>query len=213
VTHKRQRRIQQNPRVAETNGDSTQQPGSARRQQVGPRTSRRRPVRKSALRTMLLPVGVGVLFAVALAGLVYAAATSGSPTNTGQAVSAGDPQLQAARAYASCMRSHGDPGFPDPNSQGNFGAITKGAPSDPTSPAYQAAQPSCASLMPQQSQQQQQQNQGQGVQFAQCMRSHGVANFPDPDPQGHFLISGSINTSPQYPAAYQACKALLPAQS
>ncbi len=53
------------------------------------------------------------------------------------------------------------------------------------------------------------------VAFAQCMRSHGVPNFPDPGPSTNFQVSGS----PQGPAttpsakAYQTCKHLLPNES
>ena len=47
------------------------------------------------------------------------------------------------------------------------------------------------------------------VAFSACMRSHGVANFPDPGSDGRF--NAGIDTgSPAYPAAYRACRALDP---
>jgi hypothetical protein len=53
--------------------------------------------------------------------------------------------------------------------------------------------------------------------FSQCMRSHGVSNFPDPSSRGEFnndqgLINGqSVDTSsPQFSAASKACEQLLP---
>jgi len=46
------------------------------------------------------------------------------------------------------------------------------------------------------------------VAFAQCMRSHGVTNFPDPQ-GGHFLISGAAQHSPNFQPAVQACQHLL----
>jgi hypothetical protein len=53
-----------------------------------------------------------------------------------------------------------------------------------------------------------------GLAYSQCMRSHGITNFPDPDSNGGISISGgpnAINTnSSQYLAAEQACKSLLP---
>jgi len=62
------------------------------------------------------------------------------------------PAQQAARAkamarFAACMRSHGVPGFPDPNGSGFFppGSIEK---LDPTSPAMSRAFHSCESLQP-----------------------------------------------------------------
>lgn len=51
--------------------------------------------------------------------------------------------------------------------------------------------------------------QGAALAFSHCMRSHGVPNFPDPDPQGdfpqfHLGISKSAAT-----AADESCKHLL----
>jgi hypothetical protein len=49
--------------------------------------------------------------------------------------------------FAACMRSHGVPGFPDPNSKGFFspGSIQK---IDPGSPPVTRAFRSCVSLEP-----------------------------------------------------------------
>jgi hypothetical protein len=46
------------------------------------------------------------------------------------------------------------------------------------------------------------------VAFAQCMRSHGVTDFPDPQ-NGHFLISGNVQSNPSFQTATQACQHLL----
>lgn len=57
----------------------------------------------------------------------------------------------------------------------------------------------------------------QGVKFAQCMRSHGVGNFPDPDASGKLTIDAvangsAVNTqSPAFTQALSACKTLQPA--
>ena len=50
------------------------------------------------------------------------------------------------------------------------------------------------------------------VAFAQCVRSHGVPDFPDPQ-NGHFLISGSDQSNPNFQSATQACEHLLPGGS
>ena len=56
----------------------------------------------------------------------------------------------------------------------------------------------------------------QAVKFAQCMREHGVKNFPDPDPSGDFAIdtvanrSGVDTTSAAFTQARTACKDLEP---
>jgi hypothetical protein len=48
-------------------------------------------------------------------------------------------------------------------------------------------------------------------QFAQCMRSHGASNFPDPTAQGTFNLPTSLTGSPQFKTADAACKSLAPA--
>jgi hypothetical protein len=47
------------------------------------------------------------------------------------------------------------------------------------------------------------------VAYAQCIRAHGVPNWPDPDEQGHFNAKPDL-ASPQLLAALKACKDLLP---
>ncbi len=48
------------------------------------------------------------------------------------------------------------------------------------------------------------------LQFAKCMRSHGVPAFPDPDSVG-LWVDPSVTHLPRYQTAYQAChKSLLP---
>lgn len=48
--------------------------------------------------------------------------------------------------------------------------------------------------------------------YSQCIRAHGVANFPDPDSTGHIEVAGNgIDTkSSQFQAATVACQYLLP---
>jgi hypothetical protein len=54
------------------------------------------------------------------------------------------------------------------------------------------------------------------VAYAQCMRSHGVPNFPDPLPNGGFGLSPAVTggtngqVSPQYQTAERACASLSP---
>lgn len=52
--------------------------------------------------------------------------------------------------------------------------------------------------------------------FAQCMRSHGVSNFPDPIVNGNSIeirINPSISGNPKFASAMQACKYLMPGLS
>lgn len=41
--------------------------------------------------------------------------------------------------------------------------------------------------------------------FAQCMRAHGVPNFPDPNNNGRFNLAGIDTASPQVVRASEAC--------
>jgi hypothetical protein len=53
-------------------------------------------------------------------------------------------------------------------------------------------------------------HQTRDVEFSDCMRSHGVPNFPDPTAQG-LEIPANINArSPAFKAAQQACRQFLP---
>lgn len=54
------------------------------------------------------------------------------------------------------------------------------------------------------------------VAYAECMRKNGVANFPDPDPNGRIRVTtggqnGLNPNSPEYKAASQKCESLRPA--
>jgi len=60
----------------------------------------------------------GVLAAVAGIAVLAAACGGSSPATAGQTA------YQRELAYALCMRGHGDPGFPDPQSDGTFTTTT-----------------------------------------------------------------------------------------
>lgn len=44
-----------------------------------------------------------------------------------------------------------------------------------------------------------------GVRYADCMRSHGVPNFPDPSPGGGFAFQGVNASSPAFQSAQTTC--------
>jgi hypothetical protein len=113
-------------------------------------------------------------------------------------------------AFSECVRSHGEPKFPDPDSHGAVGSLIQ-LGIDPNSPQFQAAQHACAHLAngPEPGMQQSQsQNTAAALRFTSCMRSHGFPNYPDPNSNG--AISGNssdgINpASPQYHSAKKTC--------
>jgi hypothetical protein len=108
-----------------------------------------------------------------------------------------------ALQFADCMRSHGVPQFPDPGAspRPNFLNIDK------SSPAFRSAQTTCNKLVP-----------GGGpkgspapgpsaselktaLAWAECVRKHGVPNFPDPSTSvraGLFFRGISFPVSPDF---------------
>jgi hypothetical protein len=162
-----------------------------------------------------------VLAALALVALLVAACGSGSKGPGVARVGSSTPAAsgsssagtgKSAVAYARCMRSHGVPNFPDPDSHGRFHHLP-----DINSPQSQAAQNACKDLLPSGGGQWtggggnlSPQQQAQLLKFAQCMRAHGIKNFPDPTSQGLEPGNGIDPNSPQFKAAQQACHSLLP---
>jgi hypothetical protein len=146
---------------------------------------------------------------VATAGIVLpAAGCGGSPKPP-----AASAQLNRAVAFARCMRSHGVPNWPDPNSSGVFDKSKLSSQQlGASSSRVQAAQTACRNLLP---------NGGSGptaagvqqvkakaLAFSRCVRSHGVPNFPDPDSTGRIPDPTSVGIdqgSPKFEAANQAC--------
>ena len=133
----------------------------------------------------------------AMALMISSAAACTSPSSSGgSSGKVGSSIMASAIAYSACMRSHGVPTYPDPSSGGNLpkgGAEAFGV----SASAFQVAQRACQPLLPATGGsfvQQFQQCVSGGVcpqalvqealikqrTFAQCMRSHGVPNFPDP---------------------------------
>jgi hypothetical protein len=151
---------------------------------------------------------------------IVAAACGSSPasTATGGPPHAGESVTSQQLAYARCVRSHGVPDFPDPSSTGGFDKTTLHQLSAGNS-QYQTATQSCAHLLPNggsaPTTAQQQQQLNAMWRFTQCMRSHGVPNWPDPtrDPDGRLVFdSQSIDyNSPQTSTKINDCAHVFPA--
>ena len=173
-------------------------------------------------------VAAGLIASVALAacgggsGGGPGVASAGSSTTAGKA---GAAPKKSALAYSRCMRSHGVPDFPDPNSKGEITLeASPGSGSDlqPDAPQFKRADQACKALMPGPpgSPAQQRKDFAQALKFAKCMRAHGLRKFPDPQPPGSGPQSASKNgksgdlgfapDSPQFKKAQQACQSLAP---
>jgi hypothetical protein len=138
--------------------------------------------------------------------------TSTAPTNTGTAAVSGS---RSPVAYARCMRSHGVPTFPDPNSKGQ---VSSSSIPNLNSPQYRKAQEVCRALLPQGYTGQggsptggslTPQQQAQFLQYARCMRTHGLPNFPDPTSSG-LTLSDIDPNSPRFQVAQKVCHSSLP---
>lgn len=161
-------------------------------------------------RGRVLPVA-----AAALAAGLLVAGCGGSPSTPSSNSATGGPQAGSqAIAYSRCMRSHGVPSFPDPTISRSGGGVGIGLSipgSVSSSPAFKGAQQACAKLAPD--------GPGAGgaapvtaqqhreiVQFAACMRAHGVPGFPDPDATGTFHLVNINTNSPAFTTATQKCQ-------
>jgi hypothetical protein len=115
------------------------------------------------------------------------------------------------------MRVNGVPNFPDLGSNGlrieGTGQTISVNGVSVNAPAFLTARGKCESDMPhtQASQTQSAQQTQRGLQFARCMRSHGVPNFPDPkvvSSQGgnqEVYLPGVNVQSPAFKTAANAC--------
>ena len=121
-----------------------------------------------------------------------------------------DNSQDTAHQFAQCMRDNGVSDFPDPDANGQFRGQGHEQQNDPK---FAAAYETCRSLAP-------------GVEhertgdpalveqtraYSQCMRDHGVPDFPDPDANGRLRGQGHEQRSdPTYQAASAACRSKLP---
>jgi hypothetical protein len=176
-----------------------------------------------------LPIARTATLIIATGALaLLAAACSSGGLSSGGSLDAGGLANSRLVAYSQCMRSHGMPNFPDP---------TGGVPPKVTaqelgvsSSQLQAAQRACQRLLPATGasltasslqrcylagvcpQALVRQAVNAGLQFARCMRSHGVPNWPDPtiDSQGRpvFNINVPRPPPPQVSTAINECEGL-----
>jgi hypothetical protein len=152
---------------------------------------------------------------LAVLGVVMLAACSSGTTSTG-ADDSTSAAYQKALAYAQCIRAHGVPDYPDPNSQGQFVIPNGGsAPPSVSAAVASAAAQACQKLLPPAMAQGPSKtspgSNTQALKFSRCMRSHGEPDFPDPAANGSFTLPSGMNAeSPQFQNAEKACQSLMP---
>jgi hypothetical protein len=109
-----------------------------------------------------------------------AASSTDTASRAGSTSSGADKKLtkqEKAVKFAECMRANGVPHFPDPDPNGdsNFGV-------DVTREVWLKAIDACKALKPPGalSSKRTPKQQAASLRFAQCVRDHGVKDFPDP---------------------------------
>lgn len=166
---------------------------------------RARPVRALAC------VAAGL--ALVTAACASSPSSSGSPSSTGTG-GASSAYVVRVLAFARCMRAHGIPNFPDPDSRGDLSkeALRHLGVSDSR---LRALQRPCLHLLPGGPPPLTAHEQQDYLNAAACMRSHGITNFPDPSFSGggvHFPVPSGIDVkSERFTEARQTCARLIPA--
>jgi hypothetical protein len=148
-----------------------------------------------------------IRYLIILLGAVILLAACSSPPGNATAPPAGQEQ---AVKYAQCMRAHGVPDFPDPDPSGQFRGLGH---EQRDNPKFRSAQQACRGLAPGGEHEKlgDPASVNQVRKFAQCMRAHGLPDFPDPDAQGRLRGAGHEQQGdPKYRAAFEACRAKLP---
>jgi hypothetical protein len=157
-----------------------------------------------------------------MAGIILLASACGgsSPSDPDASSSPGASNVAKEVAFSNCMRAHGVNISVGSNGNISSGSGGGSGGSGVSQETVQSAQNACRHLLPnggQPSQAQQQANLKQALKYTQCMRSHGVPNFPDPSTNGSgmygFTIPNGSGIDPQsatYQRANQACQSLMP---
>ena len=136
-----------------------------------------------------------------LAVLVAACGASQPTTATSGSIHAATASTSRAVAFTRCMRSHGVSDYPDPNAT-NSGPGTDGLPKvnlqalGVSSSQIDAAEKACQRMLPNGAQLSRAASRSvptRLVRFADCMRSQGVKDWPDPT-----RTLGSFPGSPRF---------------
>jgi hypothetical protein len=173
---------------------------------------------------------------LALLATTTAVAACGGSSPKAQTTASTAAHKNAGLKLAECMRSHGVPDFPDPSSgngggsqiqqssgSGGSSVTVDGHQLNVSAPAFQNAMQTCRKLQPHGppiSGAQLAKLQKGALKMAECMRSHGVPNFPDPQvstgPNGQGVAvrigakAGGGGLNPQSPAFQVAQKTCMP---
>jgi hypothetical protein len=165
---------------------------------------------------ILVTAGLAVLAAGCGASPGSHVARLGSTTTRNRASTApATSQRSAQLAFARCMRSHGVPSYPDPTRSGLVKESLQRL--GVSSSRFRSASAGCDHLLPNGGSgpgpAQIQQVRALSLAYSQCVRSHGVPNFPDPASDGRIPDPATVGInqgSPKFETANQACRRYRP---
>jgi hypothetical protein len=169
------------------------------------------------------PLIVASVVAAALSLLAAGCGGGGSPgvASVASSTTVATTTTQAGLiGFSNCMRSNGMPSFPDPQHFVGGNVKLTLHQFGTGSAQFQAAMNACNHLLPtnggsgsQETAQQQRTRLADELSFARCMRSHGVAHFPDPTAQGELTVEmvRAQGIDVHSPAVLRAIQACLPA--
>jgi hypothetical protein len=155
-------------------------------------------------RTRRLPAGIAMVAMVALIGAGCGTGGGGDDTNAATAAAgtggSGGSKTSTrhgkAVRFAECMRSHGVSAFPDPDASGDLSldGVVNGSSIDSNGAAWKQAMSACKDLQPPgfAGTKATPKQQDARLQFAQCIRDHGVKDFPDPTKDGPMIDTNRI---------------------
>jgi len=142
---------------------------------------------------------------------LLSACGSGTPARTSAANNTAATVEEAVK-FAECMRNNGVSDFPDPDASGQFAyGIKAGSSLDPSTAAWKQAVSACKDLEPTglipttfTSQQ-----IAARLRFAQCMRTNGAPDFPDPSDNGPLINVHNGQSNPEIQSAIGKCRTVL----
>ena len=148
------------------------------------------------------------LAAVAMVAAV-ALVSAGCGSGSGGGTTAGTTNRQSGRGsatnasahakavrFAECMRDNGVGAFPDPDASGRLtlDGVVNGSSIDPNGAAWKQAITACKGLEPPgfAGSKATPEQMSARLEFAQCVRDHGVRDFPDPTRDGPLVDTNRI---------------------
>jgi hypothetical protein len=173
-----------------------------------------RPIRRARLLSAAVTLAAAAMMAACSSSSPKGSA---APTSSSARSDSGSQPSSSTLAFSKCMRANGLPNFPDLGGSGMRIEGTGQALSVNgvlvNAPAYRAARQACEKYMPhsQATPAQAAQQRQRGLEFARCMRSHGVPNFPDPrvisssGGNQQVYLPGINPQSPAFQAGAKAC--------